>query len=85
MTFLFQLTLFAFIALSFLLVVGVPVAFASQKDGRKIKEPSFQVLDYGSYWSFSRSIKFLCGVNRLLFTLVPEAIPWFASMPLVRR
>jgi photosystem II PsbZ protein len=29
MTFLFQLTLFAFIALSFLLVVGVPVAFAS--------------------------------------------------------
>jgi photosystem II core protein PsbZ len=43
MTFLFQLTLFAFIALSFLLVVGVPVAFASQ-DGRKIKEPSFQVL-----------------------------------------
>ena len=24
---------------------------------------------------FSRSIKFLCGVNRLFFTLVPEAIP----------
>ena len=24
---------------------------------------------------FSRSIKFLCGVNRLSFTLVPEAIP----------
>jgi photosystem II PsbZ protein len=29
MTLLFQLTLFAFIALSFLLVVGVPVVFAS--------------------------------------------------------
>jgi photosystem II PsbZ protein len=29
MTLLFQLTLFAFIALSFLLVIGVPVVFAS--------------------------------------------------------
>lgn len=29
MTFLFQFTLLAFIALSFLLVVGVPVVFAS--------------------------------------------------------
>lgn len=29
MLFVFQLTLFALIALSFLLVVGVPVAFAS--------------------------------------------------------
>ena len=29
MNFIFQLTLFAFIALSFLLVVGVPVVFAS--------------------------------------------------------
>jgi len=29
MTLIFQLTLFAFIALSFLLVVGVPVVFAS--------------------------------------------------------
>jgi photosystem II PsbZ protein len=29
MTFIFQLTLFALIAVSFLLVVGVPVAFAS--------------------------------------------------------
>lgn len=29
MTIIFQLTLFAFIALSFLLVVGVPVVFAS--------------------------------------------------------
>ena len=29
MTLIFQLTLFAFIAVSFLLVVGVPVAFAS--------------------------------------------------------
>ena len=29
MTFIFQLTLFAFVALSFVLVVGVPVIFAS--------------------------------------------------------
>lgn len=29
MTFIFQLTLFAFVALSFILVVGVPVIFAS--------------------------------------------------------
>ena len=29
MTFIFQLTLFALIAVSFLLVIGVPVAFAS--------------------------------------------------------
>lgn len=29
MTFIFQLTLFAFIAVSFLLVIGVPVVFAS--------------------------------------------------------
>ena len=29
MTLIFQLTLFAFIALSFLLVIGVPVVFAS--------------------------------------------------------
>ena len=29
MTFIFQLTLFAFVAVSFILVVGVPVIFAS--------------------------------------------------------
>lgn len=29
MTLIFQLTLFAFVALSFLLVIGVPVVFAS--------------------------------------------------------
>nr|WVH39009.1 photosystem II reaction center protein Z [Ulva taeniata] len=29
MTFIFQLTLFAFVSLSFILVVGVPVIFAS--------------------------------------------------------
>ena len=29
MTFIFQLTLFAFVAVSFILVVGVPVVFAS--------------------------------------------------------
>nr|YP_009440054.1 photosystem II reaction center protein Z [Ulva prolifera]AOT99391.1 photosystem II reaction center protein Z [Ulva prolifera]UEN67741.1 photosystem II protein Z [Ulva prolifera]WFS79708.1 photosystem II protein Z [Ulva prolifera]WFS79785.1 photosystem II protein Z [Ulva prolifera]WFS79862.1 photosystem II protein Z [Ulva prolifera] len=29
MTFIFQLTLFAFVSLSFILVIGVPVIFAS--------------------------------------------------------
>ena len=44
MIFLFQLTLFAFIALSFLLVVGVPVAFASPEGWTENKGTVFSGL-----------------------------------------
>jgi photosystem II PsbZ protein len=44
MTLLFQLTLFAFIALSFLLVVGVPVAFASPQGWTENKSTVFSGL-----------------------------------------
>lgn len=44
MTLLFQLTLFAFIALSFLLVVGVPVAFASPQGWTENKGTVFSGL-----------------------------------------
>jgi photosystem II PsbZ protein len=41
MTAIFQLTLFALIALSFLLVVGVPVAFASPNGWTQNKSTIF--------------------------------------------
>ena len=44
MTLLFQLTLFSFIALSFLLVVGVPVAFASPQGWTENKGTVFSGL-----------------------------------------
>lgn len=44
MTFLFQLTLFAFIGLSFLLVVGVPVVFASPEGWTENKNVVFSGL-----------------------------------------
>jgi photosystem II PsbZ protein len=44
MTFLFQLTLFAFIGLSFLLVVGVPVVFASPEGWTENKSVVFSGL-----------------------------------------
>jgi photosystem II PsbZ protein len=44
MTFLFQLTLFAFIGLSFLLVVGVPVVFASPEGWTENKRVVFSGL-----------------------------------------
>jgi len=44
MTLLFQLTLFLFIALSFLLVVGVPVAFASPQGWTENKGTVFSGL-----------------------------------------
>lgn len=44
MTFIFQTTLFAFIALSFLLVVSVPVAFASPEGWTENKRTVFSGL-----------------------------------------
>lgn len=44
MTFIFQITLFAFIALSFLLVVSVPVAFASPEGWTENKRTVFSGL-----------------------------------------
>ena len=44
MTLLFQLTLFAFISLSFLLVVGVPVVFASPEGWTENKTAVFSGL-----------------------------------------
>nr|YP_009105850.1 Z protein of photosystem II [Microthamnion kuetzingianum]AIT94704.1 Z protein of photosystem II [Microthamnion kuetzingianum] len=44
MTSLFQLTLFAFIGLSFLLVVGVPVVFASPEGWTENKRVVFSGL-----------------------------------------
>lgn len=44
MTFIFQLTLFAFIVLSFLLVVGVPVVFASPEGWTEYKGTVFSGL-----------------------------------------
>nr|YP_009105781.1 Z protein of photosystem II [Koliella corcontica]AIT94506.1 Z protein of photosystem II [Koliella corcontica] len=44
MTILFQLTLFSFIALSFLLVVGVPVVFASPNGWTENKRTVFSGL-----------------------------------------
>lgn len=44
MTLLFQITLFAFIALSFLLVVGVPVVFASPNGWTENKRVVFSGL-----------------------------------------
>nr|WQA10875.1 photosystem II protein Z [Streptosarcina sp. YL-2023a] len=44
MTFLFQLSLFALIALSFLLVVGVPVVFASPEGWTENKRTVFSGL-----------------------------------------
>lgn len=41
MTFIFQLTLFAFVGLSFLLVVGVPVVFASPNGWTENKRTVF--------------------------------------------
>ena len=41
MTLIFQLTLFAFVMLSFLLVVGVPVVFASPDGWTQYKGPVF--------------------------------------------
>ena len=43
MTLIFQLTLFALIALSFLLVVGVPVVFASPEGWTENNVLFFQV------------------------------------------
>jgi photosystem II PsbZ protein len=56
MTLLFQLTLFAFIALSFLLVVGVPVVFASPDGWTENKGTVFSGL---GLWLF---LVFLVGV-----------------------
>lgn len=44
MTFLFQITLFALIAVSFLLVVGVPVVFASPNGWTENKRVVFSGL-----------------------------------------
>jgi photosystem II PsbZ protein len=44
MTFIFQLVLFAFIVLSFLLVVGVPVVFASPEGWTEYKGTVFSGL-----------------------------------------
>ena len=44
MTILFQLTLFAFIGLSFLLVIGVPVVFASPNGWTENKKTVFSGL-----------------------------------------
>lgn len=44
MTLLFQLALFAFVALSFLLVVGVPVVFASPDGWTENKRTVFSGL-----------------------------------------
>lgn len=44
MTLIFQLTLFAFIALSFLLVIGVPVVFASPDGWTENKSTVFSGL-----------------------------------------
>lgn len=44
MTFLFQLTLLAFIGLSFLLVIGVPVVFASPEGWTQNKSTIFSGL-----------------------------------------
>nr|YP_009105525.1 Z protein of photosystem II [Lobosphaera incisa]AIT94249.1 Z protein of photosystem II [Lobosphaera incisa] len=44
MTLIFQLTLFALIALSFLLVVGVPVVFASPEGWTENKRTVFSGL-----------------------------------------
>ncbi len=44
MTLIFQLTLFAFIALSFLLVVGLPVVFASPEGWTENKGTLFSTL-----------------------------------------
>ena len=56
MTLLFQLTLFAFSALSFLLVVGVPVVFASPDGWTENKGTVFSGL---GLWLF---LVFLVGV-----------------------
>jgi photosystem II PsbZ protein len=44
MTLIFQLTLFAFIVLSFLLVIGVPVVFASSEGWADYKGTIFSGL-----------------------------------------
>jgi photosystem II PsbZ protein len=44
MTFIFQLALFAFIALSFLLVIGVPVVFAAPDGWTEYKGTIFSGL-----------------------------------------
>jgi photosystem II PsbZ protein len=44
MTFIFQLTLLAFVGLSFLLVIGVPVVFASPEGWTQNKSPLFSGL-----------------------------------------
>jgi hypothetical protein len=51
MTLLFQLILFAFIALSFLLVVGVLDVLLLQMVGRKTKVLFLQDLRYGWNWN----------------------------------
>jgi photosystem II PsbZ protein len=61
MTLIFQLTLFALIGVSFLLVVGVPVAFASPDGWTQNKGSIFSGLGLWFFFSFcSRSFKFVC-------------------------
>jgi photosystem II core protein PsbZ len=47
MTIAFQLAVFALIAISFLLVIGVPVVLASPMVGLATKMSYFHVLHYG--------------------------------------
>ena len=60
MTLLFQLTLFSFIALSFLLVVGVPVAFTfrrvAREQGNSLLWP--RLMGFASF--LSRCAQFIC-------------------------
>jgi len=53
MTFIFQLAVFAFIAMSFLLVVGVPVAFAAPEGWTTNKGLVFQGITLWSILLFT--------------------------------
>nr|YP_010231178.1 Z protein of photosystem II [Nephroselmis pyriformis]QSV37247.1 Z protein of photosystem II [Nephroselmis pyriformis] len=53
MTFIFQLAVFAFIAVSFLLVVGVPVAFAAPEGWTTNKGLVFQGISLWAVLLFS--------------------------------
>ena len=61
MTFIFQLTLFALIGLSFLLIVGVPVVFASPEGWTENKRTVFSGLGlWGTTRFCSRPFKLFC-------------------------
>jgi photosystem II PsbZ protein len=70
MTLIFNLTLLAFVALSFLLVIGVPVVFASPNGWTDNKRVVFSGVGLWIYLFCSRYFKFFCYLNYLLLNIV---------------